>query len=143
MTRSSKFLLRAFLAAAPKSNVPAPRPTGAASRITRLLFTSILLPGLCLAQQDVQQQRQEILKGLLTGPRPEKAAQQRWICISGDEPSSVKEARAMGFDFTPDASDSCLAALQRAAKDRTLTEPTKSCLPKPAAMLRFQGFFPR
>jgi hypothetical protein len=98
------------------------------NRVIRLLFTGTLLSGLGLAQQDIQQQRREILKALLTGDRPEKAAQRRSICINGGEPAGVKEARAMGFDFMPDASDSCLAALQRAAKDGTLTEPYRKLL---------------
>jgi len=113
---------------APKSNARAHRPNCAANRVMRVLFTSILLSGLCLAQKDIQQQRQEILTGLLTSDPHDTASQQRWICINGNEPSRVKEARAMGFDFTPDASDSCLVALQRAAKDRTLAEPYKKLL---------------
>lgn len=106
----------------------ASRATRTASRVMRMLLMSILLSELCIAQQDIQHQRQEMLTALLTGNRPEKASQQRWICFNGNEPSSVKEARGMGFDFTPDASDSCLAALQRAAKDRNLSEPYKKLL---------------
>jgi hypothetical protein len=114
--------------AGPKSNARAYRSNCAANRVVRLLFTGMLLSSVSFAQKDIQQQRQEILNRLLTGDRPEKAAQQRWICINGDEPSSVKEARAMGFDSTPDPSDGCLVALKRAAKDRTLTEPYKKLL---------------
>jgi hypothetical protein len=108
-----------------KSNVRTSPTTRTASRV---ILTAVLLSGLCSAQQDIQHQRQEILAALLTGDRPEKASQQRWICFNGNEPSSVKEARSMGFDFTPDASDSCVAALQRAAKDRHLSEPYKKLL---------------
>ena len=121
MTRSIRFPRGTAL----KSNARASRATRTASRV---ILTAVLLPGLCSAQEKIQHQRQEILTGLLTGNRPEKASQQRWICFNGDEPSRVKEARGMGFDFTPDASDSCLAALQRAAKDRSLSEPYKKLL---------------
>jgi hypothetical protein len=101
------------------------RPT---NRVMRTLLYSISLSQMCIAQQDVQHQRQEIVTALLTGSRPEKASQQRWICFNGDEPSSIKEARAMGFDFTPDASDACVAALQRQARDHRLGEPYKKLL---------------
>jgi hypothetical protein len=121
MTRSIRFPRGTAL----KSKARASRATRTASRI---MLTAVLLSGLCIAQQDIQHQRQEILTALLTGNRPEKASQQRWICFNGNEPSSVKEARGMGFDFTPDASDSCLAALQRAAKERSLSEPYKKLL---------------
>jgi hypothetical protein len=70
--------------------------------------------------QEIQRRRQEIVTAMLTTEPQEKVRQQRWICINGWEPSSVREARAMGFDFTPDASDSCIAALQRSAKDHKL-----------------------
>jgi hypothetical protein len=36
--------------------------------------------------------------------------------------------RGMGFDFIPDASDSCVAALRRHAKDNRLGEPYKKLL---------------
>ena len=97
-------------------------------RCRALVFTSILLPGLCFAQKDIMQQRQEILTALLTTDRQDKASQLRWVCINGKEPSSVKEMRAIGMEFMPDASESCVAALQRGAKDRTLTEPYKKLL---------------
>jgi hypothetical protein len=93
-----------------------------------LLFASIFMCGVCLAQKDIQQQRQEILTALLTTDPPFTATEQRWVCINGNEPSRVKEARTMGMDFTPDASDSCVAALRRSAKDRSLTEPYKKLL---------------
>lgn len=72
--------------------------------------------------QNVQQQRTDIVTSLITTERPEKAAQQRWNCINGNETSRVEQARAAGMDFTPDASDSCVAALQRAANDKTLLD---------------------
>ncbi len=73
--------------------------------------------------QEVQRQRQAIVNALLTSERQEKVSQQRWICMNGREPSSVKEARDMGFDSTPDAFDSCIAALQRSGRDRKLGDP--------------------
>ena len=96
--------------------------------LVSLLFTSIFMCGLCVAQNSAQQQREEIVKAILTTERPEKVSQQRWICINGNEPSRVKEARATGFDSTPDASDSCVAALQRHAKDKKLGEPYRKLL---------------
>ena len=70
--------------------------------------------------QEIQRQRQAIVTTMLTTERQENVFQQRWVCINGREPSRVAEARAGGFDFTPDAFDSCMAALQRSAKDRRL-----------------------
>jgi hypothetical protein len=102
--------------------------TRSVRHVIPVLLATTLLSGLGFAQEDVQHQRHEILKALLTGDRPEKASQQRLICINGDALSSVREARTMGFDFIPDASDSCLAALQRAAKDHTLTDPYRKLL---------------
>jgi hypothetical protein len=78
--------------------------------------------------QNVQQQRTEIITALLTTDRPEKAVQQRWICFNGGEPSSVAEARNGGMDFTPDPADSCVAALQRSAKDNNLSVTYKRLL---------------
>jgi hypothetical protein len=42
------------------------------------LFASIFMCSICLAQNDVQQQRQEMAKDILTRERPEKVSQQRW-----------------------------------------------------------------
>jgi hypothetical protein len=82
----------------------------------------LLVGGPVFAQKDspqeIQRQRQAIVTAMLTTERQEKVFQQRWICINGWEPSRVTEARTMGFDSTPDAFDSCVAALQRSAKDR-------------------------
>ena len=111
MTGSMRFCLRRTLAALP-----------------RPLLTNIIMCGLCLAQNDAQQKRREMAKDILTRERPEMVSQQRWICISGNEPSSVKEMRGMGFDSTPDASDSCVAALRRHAKDHKLGEPYQKLL---------------
>lgn len=97
-------------------------------RVVALLFSGILLSVLCFAQQDIQQQREELVTALLTTDRPEKASQQRWICINGNEPSRVKEMRDTGCEFIPDASDSCVAALRRQAKDNRLSEPYKKLL---------------
>jgi hypothetical protein len=107
------------------------------------MITGILLSGLCIAQKDIQQQRQEILTALLTTDPQDTATQQRWVCINGNEPSRVKEARAMGFDFTPDASDSCLVALQRAAKDRTLSEPYKKLLAQTGGSVELSETLPK
>ena len=90
--------------------------------------TALILGGsTVLAQRDVpqeiQRQRQAIVDAMLTTERQEKVAEQRWICMNGRELSSVKEARDMGFHFTPDAFDSCMAALQRSAKEHKLGDP--------------------
>ena len=77
-------------------------------------------------QRDIARQRQDIIDAILTSDRPESVASIRWVCMSGDEPGSVREARAGGgFDFTPDAFDSCLAALWRKGKDHALLEAYK------------------
>lgn len=111
--------------------------------MTRLMITGMFLAGLCLAQEDIQQQRQVILTGLLTADPQDAATQQRWVCINGNEPSRVKEARAMGFDFTPDASDSCVAALTRSAKDRILSEPYKKLLAKTGGNVELSETLPK
>ncbi len=104
------------------------RPNRGANRLMHLLLAGTLLSGACVAQQEIRQQRQELVTAMLTTDRPEKASQQRWICINGNEPSSVNEMRAIGFDFIPDASDSCVAALRRQAQDHKLSEPYKKLL---------------
>lgn len=70
--------------------------------------------------EEIQRQRQEIIASLLTTEQQQTISQKRWTCMHGNEPSSVKDARVMGFDYTPDASDGCVAVLQRSAKDRRL-----------------------
>ena len=76
------------------------------------------LPALAQTQpsQEVLSQRKELVDELRTAPRWD-VAQARWVCINGLESDRVREARADGLDFTPDASDSCVAALERDARD--------------------------
>jgi hypothetical protein len=72
------------------------------------------------ATPDILHQRQQLIYAILTTDDQHAVDKQRWICINGQEPARVKDARAGGFAFTPDASDSCVAALQRSAKDSLL-----------------------
>ena len=95
------------------------------------------------SSQEIQRQRQEIVTAILTSNRTESVEKQRWACISGREPSRVKEARAGGMDFTPDASDSCLAALQRAAKDGKLGDAYKKLLVQTGGDAEFAEKLPR
>ena len=76
-------------------------------------------------QKEIARQRQDIVDSILTTENAESVAQRRWVCFNGAEPSRVREARAGGFDFTPDASAICLATLQRKARDEALLEPYK------------------
>jgi len=73
------------------------------------------------AQNQVSQKtlsdRQYIIHAMLTTDRRESVAKTRLLCMEGEEWDSVREARSEGQDFTPDASDECIAALQRDAKD--------------------------
>jgi len=83
---------------------------------------ALLLPAPAFAMdgaspEEVLRQRQEIIEGMLTTDRRESIAKTRWLCMNGQEWGSVRDARAEGIDFTPDASDECVAALQRDAKD--------------------------
>lgn len=93
--------------------------------------------------QEIQRQRQAIVTALLTTERQEQVSQQRWICINGREPSSVREARAMGFDSTPDASDSCIATLQRSAKDGVLIDVYKKFLAQTGGSPELSNKFPK
>lgn len=93
--------------------------------------------------QEIQRQRQEIVTAILTTDRPESVERQRLACISGREPSSVKEARAGGMDFTPDASDSCLAALQRAATDGRVGDAYKKLLARTGGDTEFAEKLPK
>lgn len=82
--------------------------------------------GSVLAQEDspqeIQRQRMAIVNAILTTDRPNSIERQRWLCFIGQETSRVKDARRDGWTFTPDASDSCVAALERSGKDRTLPD---------------------
>jgi hypothetical protein len=91
-----------------------------------VIILSILAGGRVFAQKDspqqIQRQRQEIVAAIQTD-RPESVGRRRWVCFNGGEPARVREARAGGgFDFTPDAADSCLAALRRKGRDHALLE---------------------
>jgi hypothetical protein len=142
MPRLSEFVFAAFVAVS-NSSARSYRPNRAANGFMPLLFTGILLSSPSLAQDDIQRQRKEILADLLAGDRPEIASTQRWICINGNEPSRVREARAMGFDFTPDPSDSCLAALWREAKDHMLAEPYRKLLRQAGGDADLSGTLPK
>ena len=95
------------------------------SIVTQMSLVAILVSP-ALAQQspsqDIQRQRQEIVEAILTSDDQHTVEKERWLCINRLEPSRVTEARASGFNFTPDAFDSCLAALERNAGDKQLTE---------------------
>ncbi len=74
---------------------------------------------------ETARKRKHQVDQILTSARPEIVADQRWICLNGQQPSEVRQARSEGLDFIPDAFDSCLAALQRKGKDRALPEAYK------------------
>jgi len=89
-----------------------------------LFILLIFVGGSVFAQndspQEIRHQRMAIVNAILTTDRPDSVETQRWVCFTGGEPSRVRDARRDGMAFTPDASDSCLAALERSGKDRTL-----------------------
>jgi hypothetical protein len=88
-------------------------------RASLILGLSLSLPALAQTHA-VDDQRQDIIKGILTTDRPALVERKRQVCLNGQEPARVKEARSSGMDFTPDAVDSCVAALQRSARDNQL-----------------------
>lgn len=92
---------------------------------------------------EIQRQRQELVTALLTTDRPESVERQRWVCFNGNEPSLVKETRKEGFDFTPDASDSCVAALQRMAKDGKLGDTYRKLLAQTGGNVELSPKLPR
>jgi hypothetical protein len=141
MPRFRQFAFAGFVAVSSSSR--ACRPKLAANRFTQVLFAGTLLSGACVAQQDIQKQRQELVTAILTTDRPEKASQQRWSCINGKEPSRVKEMREIGFEFIPDASDICVAALQRVAKDQKLDDSYKKILKETSGDLALSETLPR
>lgn len=65
---------------------------------------------------DIAKERQQILTSIETEPAV-AAADQRWNCATGAEPGRVREARAAGRDFAPDASKSCPAVVRRELHD--------------------------
>lgn len=71
--------------------------------------------------QKILSERQDIIQGILTDLRRESVAKIRWNCMNGQETGEVRDARTEGLDFAPDASDECIAALQRDAKDGQMT----------------------
>jgi len=71
---------------------------------------------------EVAAQRRESLDGMLTRDAAYTIADIRWVCAMGREPVSVAEDRQEGAYFTPDAADSCVAALVRTAHDGHLPE---------------------
>ncbi len=89
-----------------------------------LFILLIFIAGSVFAQKDspqeIQRQRMVIVNDILTTDRPDSVETQRWVCFTGQEPSRVRDARHDGMTFTPDASDSCVAALERNGNDRTL-----------------------
>lgn len=82
------------------------------------------------APQEILRQRQEIITAILTTDRPDLVERHRWLCINGQEPSSVREARSGGMDFTPDAADSCVAILQREGKEQRLLDAYRTLTAK-------------
>jgi hypothetical protein len=85
--------------------------------IQRFIPLSLLVLSGLMAQQEspAEIQRQEILERMMKAGADTNGVQ-RWVCAMGGEPDSVKEARANGFAFTPDAADSCVTALRRIAQ---------------------------
>jgi hypothetical protein len=83
-----------------------------------IILAALAISGL-LAQKDspeeIAAQRKEILE-MMMKDTADSVGVKRWVCAMGKEPESVKEARAGGFDFTPDASDGCVTALVRTAQ---------------------------
>lgn len=72
---------------------------------------------------DIAAHRQEILKEMLTDKyQPALIAGLRRVCALGGEPASVATDRREGAYFTPDATDSCVTALTRTARDGRLPE---------------------
>jgi hypothetical protein len=86
---------------------------------TRLILLSLLSLSVLPAQRESPAEIAAQRKGMLDEIMKDTADSvgvQRWVCAMGKEPESVKEARAGGFDFTPDASDGCVTALVRIAQ---------------------------
>jgi hypothetical protein len=75
--------------------------------------------------KETARKRKHQVDQILTSARPALVADQRWVCLNGQQPSEVRGARSEGLEFVPDAADSCLAALQRKGKDHALLEAYK------------------
>jgi len=76
-------------------------------------------------QKEIARQRQETLDAILSSDESEVVARRRWTCFNGREPARVRQAWAEGWDFTPEAFDSCVAALRRKGKDHALLDAYK------------------
>lgn len=61
---------------------------------------------------NIEKQRQQILASIET-ELADAASDQRWVCATGLEPQRVREARAEGRNYEPDASKSCPIVVQR------------------------------
>ena len=77
--------------------------------------------GWAASPAEIAAQRREILDALATTDPAPAVAAQRWVCAMGKEPAMVAKSRGEGADFFPDASDSCVAALTRVARDLQLS----------------------
>ena len=75
------------------------------------------------ADADINGRRHELISAMLRSDfTPLMIAGVRRVCAAGREPADVAEDRAKGADFTPDAADTCITALDRAAQDGNLPD---------------------
>jgi hypothetical protein len=94
---------------------------------TAVLAAFIVLGGSAMgwaaSPTEIAAHRQQILDDMLTAEYDPSLIQGlRRLCAVGGEPASVAESRKEGAYFTPDAVDSCVAALVRTAHDHRLPD---------------------
>jgi hypothetical protein len=72
--------------------------------------------------EEVATERREAIARLFRPDYADVAARERQVCFLGKQPQRVIADRARGAYFTPDAADTCIAALTRLGSDQQLPE---------------------
>jgi hypothetical protein len=68
------------------------------------------------------ERRREMVNDMLTKDSAHDIENERWLCATGQAPDDVAQSRKDGNDDEPDASDSCVMALIRSARDHVLPD---------------------
>ena len=99
--------------------------TGCLHRTLRAIvipsILSLTLLGAAAAARDTETARRDMLEGIRTEWTAQEVAAERRQCALGQEPDWIASERARGASYTPDASDSCVAVLERSGRDQVLT----------------------
>jgi hypothetical protein len=74
------------------------------------------------SSEEIAAQRQEILDSFLAPDGADVAARERQLCFLGKQPQRVRDDRARGAYFSPDAADACVVVLTRLGRDQQLLE---------------------